>query len=121
MVPKVDTKKRSHCKGPVPSEEVAPWNPSTARDQALPEDNGTLYPKGSLFVVNKDVKDCKNTCIVVIVVICANVGDVKDCKKYMYCSYLHKCRRYLKCMYSFKDDQAHQHPRVEAYEENGNY
>ena len=91
MAPKVDTKKHHPCTGPVPSEEVAPWNTSTARDQALPEDNGTLYPKGSLFVVNKDVKDCKNTCIVVI---CTNVGDVKDCKKYMYCSYLHKCRRH---------------------------
>ena len=111
-MPKVDTKKCHHCTGPVLSEGVAPWNPSTARDSPLPEDNGTLYPKGSLFVVNKDVKDCKNTCIVVI---CTNVGDVEDCKKYMYCSYLHKCprhRRYLKCMYLFQDDQAHQHPRV---------
>ena len=121
MAPKVDTKKHCHCTGPAPSEEVAPWNPSTARDQALPEDNRTLYPKGSLFVVNKGVEDFKNTCIVVI---CTNVGDVKDCKKYMYCSYLHKCQRrqrYLKCMYLFQDDQAHQHPRVEVYEENGDY
>ena len=77
MVPKVDTKKRHHCTGPALSEEVAPWNTGTVRDQALPEDNGTLYPQGSLFVVNKDVKDCKNTCIVVI---CTNVEDVKDCK-----------------------------------------
>ena len=45
--------KRRHCTGPTPSEEVAPWNTGTARDQALPEDNGTLYPNGSLFVVNK--------------------------------------------------------------------
>ena len=57
------------------SEEVAPWNPSTARDRPLSEDNGTLHPQGSLYVVNKihalhveDVKDCKNTCIVVTVV-----------------------------------------------------
>ena len=55
MAPKVDTKKRRHCTGLALSEEVAPWNTGTARDQALPEDNGTLYPKGSLFVVNKDV------------------------------------------------------------------
>ena len=76
-MPKVNTKKRHHCTGPAPSEEVAPWNTDTARDQALPEDNRTLYPKDSLFVVNKDVKDCKNTCIVVI---CTNVEDVEDCK-----------------------------------------
>ena len=76
-MPKVITKKCHHCTGLVPSEEVAPWNTGTARDQALPEDNGTLYPKGSLFVVNKDVKDCKNTCIVVI---CTNVEDIEDCK-----------------------------------------
>ena len=67
-MPKVNTKKHCHCTGPVPSEEVAPWNTGTARDQAFPEDNRTLYPKGSLFVVNEDVKDCKNTCIVVICV-----------------------------------------------------
>ena len=36
-----------------PSQEVAPWNPSTTRDLSLPEDNGTLYPKGSLYMVNK--------------------------------------------------------------------
>ena len=53
MAPKVDTKKRRCCTGPTLSEEVAPWNTGTARDQALQEDNGTLYPKGSLFVVNK--------------------------------------------------------------------
>ena len=76
-MPKVNTKKRCHCTGLVPSEEVAPWNTGTVRDQALPEDNRTLYPKGSLFVVNKDVKDCRNTCIVVI---CTNVEEVKDCK-----------------------------------------
>ena len=59
MTPKVDTKKRRHCTEPAPSEEVAPWNTGTVRDQALPEDNGTLYPKGSLFVVNKDSKIVK--------------------------------------------------------------
>ena len=53
MAPKVNTKKRRGCTGQTLSEEVAPWNPGTARDQTLPEDNGTLYPKGSLFVVNK--------------------------------------------------------------------
>ena len=37
----------------VPSQEVAPWNPSIERDPSLPEDNGTLYPKGSLYMVNK--------------------------------------------------------------------
>ena len=47
----VDTKKRRHCTGPAPSEEVAPWNTGTVRDQALPEDNRTLYPRGSVFVV----------------------------------------------------------------------
>ena len=63
------------------------WHPGTQalrEIRTLPEDNGTLYPKGSLFVVNKivvictnvkDVKDCKNTCIVVI---CTNVEDVED-------------------------------------------
>ena len=76
-MPKVDTKKCHRCTGLAPSEEVAPWSTGTVRDQALSEDNGTLYRKGSLFVVNKDVKDCKNTCIVVI---CTNVEDVKDCK-----------------------------------------
>ena len=53
MAPKVNTKKCRSCTGQASSEEVAPWNPGTARDQTLPEDNGTLYPKGSLFVVNK--------------------------------------------------------------------
>ena len=66
------------------SEEMAPWNPSIERDPPLPQDNRTLHPPGSLYVVNKlhalqvkDVKDCKNTCIVVI---CTNVVDVEDCK-----------------------------------------
>ena len=53
MALKVNTKKCHGCTGQASSEEVAPWNPGTARDQTLPEDNGTLYPKGSLFVVNK--------------------------------------------------------------------
>ena len=88
MAPKVNPM-QCHCTPgsgtkEVPSEEVAPWNPSTAQDLPLPENNGTLHPQGSLYVVNKihalhveDVKDCKNTCIVVI---CTNVKDVKDCK-----------------------------------------
>ena len=57
MAPKVNPKQHGCTSGPgtkeAPSEEVAPWNPSTARDPSLPEDNRTLYPKGSLFVVNK--------------------------------------------------------------------
>ena len=53
MAPKANTKKHRGCTGQALSEEVAPWNPGTVRDQTLPEDNGTLYPKGSLFVVNK--------------------------------------------------------------------
>ena len=57
MAPKVDPMQRCCTTGPgtkeVLSEEVAPWNPSTARDLPLPEDNRTLYPKGSLYVVNK--------------------------------------------------------------------
>ena len=63
---------------------IAPWNPSTARDPPLPEDNETLHPQGSICLVNKihalhveDIKDSKNTCIVVI---CTNVDDVKDSK-----------------------------------------
>ena len=35
------------------SQEVTPWNPSTVRDTSLSEDDGTLYPKGSLYMVNK--------------------------------------------------------------------
>ena len=46
-----------------------------------------------------DIKYCKNTCIVGI---CTNDEDVEDCKKYLYL---------------IQDDQAHQHPRVEAYGE----
>ena len=57
MAPKGNPMQHGCTTGPgtkeVPSEEVAPWNPSTARDLPLPEDNGTLYPKGSLYVVNK--------------------------------------------------------------------
>ena len=53
MAPKDDTERCRHCMGPTPSEEVVPWNIGTVRDQALPENDGTLYPKGSLFVVNK--------------------------------------------------------------------
>ena len=57
MAPKVDPTQHSCTSGPgtkeVPSQEVAPWNLSTARDPSLPDDNGTLYPKGSLYMVNK--------------------------------------------------------------------
>ena len=88
MAPKVNPKQRHCTTGPgtkeAPSEEVAPWNPSTVRDPPLPEDNRTLHPHGSLYMVNKihavhvkDIKDSKNTCIVVI---CENVKDVKDSK-----------------------------------------
>ena len=86
MAPKVDPM-QCHCTpGPgtkeAPSEEVAPWNPSTVRDLPLPEDNGTLHPQGSLYVINKihalHVEDCKNTRIVVI---CTNVKDVVEDSK----------------------------------------
>ena len=57
MAPKVDPTQCGCTTGPgtkeVLSEEVAPWNPSTARDLPLPEDNRTLYTQGSLYVVNK--------------------------------------------------------------------
>ena len=88
MAPKVNPTQHCCTPGPgtkeAPSEEVAPWNPSTARELPLPEDNGTLHSQGSLYVVNKihalyvkDIEDCKNTCIVVI---CTNVEDIKDVK-----------------------------------------
>ena len=88
MAPEVNSMQCCCTAGPgigqVLSEEMAPWNPSTARDLRLPEDNRTLHPQGSVCVVNiihtlhvKHVKDCKNTCTVVI---CRNVEDVKDCK-----------------------------------------
>ena len=125
MAPEVNSMQCCCTAGPgigqVLSEEMAPWNPSTARDLRLPEDNRTLHPQGSVCVVNiihalhvKDVKDCKNTCIVVIctnvkdckntciVLICTDVKDVEDCKKYWYL---------------IQDDQAHQCPRVEVYDE----
>ena len=59
---------------------VRRWHPGT---QALWEirhyqrTTELCIPRAPFFVVNKDVKDCKNTCIVVI---CMNVEDVKDCK-----------------------------------------
>ena len=57
MAPKGDPMQCGCTSGPgtkeVPSQEVAPWNPSIERDPSLPEDNGTLYPKGSLYMVNK--------------------------------------------------------------------
>ena len=91
MASKVHPTQRGCTSGPgtkeVPSQEVAPWNPSIERDTSLSEDDGTLYPKGSLYMVNKikymhcscieDVEDCKDTCIVVI---CTNVEDIEDCK-----------------------------------------
>ena len=69
MVPKVNTKKHHHCTGPgtkeVLGEEVAPWNSSTEGNLPLSEDNGTLHPQGSLYLVNKihalHVKDVKDT------------------------------------------------------------
>ena len=68
MAPKVDTEKRHHCTGPgtkeAPGEEVAPWNTSAAGNPPLPVDNRTVYPQGSVSLVNKihalhveDVKD----------------------------------------------------------------
>ena len=57
MAPKVDPTQRDCTSGPgtkeVLSQEVAPWNPSTARDPSLLEDNRTLYPKGYHYMVNK--------------------------------------------------------------------
>ena len=57
MAPKVHPMQRGRTSGPgtkeVPNQEVAPWKASTVGDPSLPEDNGTLYPKGSLFMVNK--------------------------------------------------------------------
>ena len=34
-------------------EEVAPWNTSTAGNPPLPVDNRTVYPQGSISLVNK--------------------------------------------------------------------
>ena len=57
MASKVDPTQCGCTSGPgtkeVPSQEVAPWNPSTARDMSLSEDDRTLYPKDSLYMVNK--------------------------------------------------------------------
>ena len=49
MAPKVDTKKRRHCTGPALSEEVAPWNTGTVRDQALPEGQRNSVSQGLPF------------------------------------------------------------------------
>ena len=59
---------------------VKRWHPGTQALWEIRHYQRTIelcIRKGSLFVVNKDVKDCKNTCIVVI---CTNVEDVEDCK-----------------------------------------
>ena len=57
MASKVDPMQHSCTSGPgtkeALSQEVAPLNPSTARDTSLSEDDRTLYPKGSLYMVNK--------------------------------------------------------------------
>ena len=57
MAPKVNTEKCRRCTGPgtkeAPSEEVAPWNTSAAGNPPLSENNRTLYPQGSLSLVNK--------------------------------------------------------------------
>ena len=69
MAPKVDTNKRHHCTGPgtkkALGEEVAPWNSSAAGNPPLSEDNRTLHPQGSLYLVNKihalHVEDVEDT------------------------------------------------------------
>ena len=69
MAPKVDTKKFCHCTGPgtkeAPGEEVASWNSSAARNPPLSEDNRTLHPQGSVYLVNKihalHVEDIEDT------------------------------------------------------------
>ena len=57
MAPKVHPMELGHTSGPgtkeAPGQEMAPWNASPAGDPSLPENNRTLYPKGSLFMVNK--------------------------------------------------------------------
>ena len=57
MAPKADTKKRHRCTGPrtkeALGEEVAPWNSSAVGNLPLLEDNRTLFPHGSLYLVNK--------------------------------------------------------------------
>ena len=57
MAPKVHPTQHGRTSRPgtkeAPSQKVAPWNASTAGDPSLPEDNETLYPKGSLCMVNK--------------------------------------------------------------------
>ena len=57
MASKVNPTQRGCTSGPgtkeVMSQEVAPWNSSTVRDTSLSEDDGTLYPKGSLYMVNE--------------------------------------------------------------------
>ena len=69
MAPKADTKKRHCCTGPgtkeAPGEEVAPWNSSAVGNLPLSEDNRTLHPQGSLYLVNKihalHVEDVEDT------------------------------------------------------------
>ena len=68
MAPQVHTEKRGGCRGPgtkeAPGEEVASWNTSAAGNPPLPADNRTVYPQGSLSLVNKihvlHVKDVKD-------------------------------------------------------------
>ena len=64
MAPKVHTEKHRHCAGEAPSEEVAPWNTSAVGNLPLPADNRTVYPQGSVSLVNKihapDVEDVED-------------------------------------------------------------
>ena len=65
MASQVHTEKRGGCTGPGTKEaagdEVAPWDTSSAGNPPLPEDDQTVYPQGSLSLVNKihveDVED----------------------------------------------------------------
>ena len=57
MASQVHPEKRGGCAGPgtkeAAGEEVAPGDTSTAGNPPLPEDDRTVYPQGSLSLVNK--------------------------------------------------------------------
>ena len=63
MASQVHTEKCGGCTGTkeAAGEEVAPWDTSSAGNLPLPEDDRTVYPQGSLSLVNKihveDVED----------------------------------------------------------------
>ena len=53
MASQVHPEKRGGCGGEAAGEEVAPGDTSAAGDPPLPEDDRTVYPQGSLSLVNK--------------------------------------------------------------------